>query len=57
MLCNGTVLNKNNMVPAYLGDLVQGTNMPRSKLGLNLAVPTVKTTNFGLHPLRYSCCL
>ena len=44
------------MAPAYLGDLVQGTNMPyntRSKLGLNLAVPTVKTTNFGLHSFRY----
>ena len=32
---------KNNMVPAYLGDLVQSTNMPyntRSKLGLNLVL-------------------
>ena len=44
------------MAPAYLGDLVQGTNMPcntRSKLSLNLAVPTVKATNFGLHSFRY----
>ena len=37
---------------SLLGDLIQGTNMPyntRSKL----AVPTVKTTNFGLHSFRY----
>ena len=44
------------MAPAYLGDLIQDTNMPyntRSKLSFNLAVPTVKTTNFGLHSFRY----
>ena len=47
---------KKNMAPAYLGDLVQGTNMPyniRSKHSLNFAVPTVKAANFSLHSFRY----
>ena len=50
---------KNNMAPAYLGDLVQGTNMPyntRSKLGLNLTVPYCKNNKFWSALIQILCC-
>ena len=48
-LAIGLIKIKSDMAPAYLVDLVQGTNMlydTRSKHNLNFAVPTVKNIKF-----------
>ena len=55
-LAIGLIKIKSDMAPAYLVDLVQGTNMlydTRSKHNLHFAVHTVKTSNFSLHSFRY----